>query len=441
MIQIKREKRELTQIQRIEEMRPPGGIGHIAVMCNERVIEVKWVRDRRAKEQHSCENQPCCRFHAIFAAPDYMHIAIIHDWLTGMRGGEKVLEALLEIFPEATIYTLLHEQGKVSGLIESHKIVTSWLNRVPGVHRHYRNLLPLFPSAIASFDLSNFELVISSSHAVAKGVRAPSAIHVCYCHTPMRYVWDAEEDYSFNPLRRLAMRAIRPRLQRWDCEAAIRVDHFIANSRFVRERIRSYYGRDAEVIPPPVETTFFSPSAIEREDFYLAAGALVPYKRLDLIVEAFKRLDRRLVIAGGGSELDRLRKTATRKIDILGWVTDDTLRHLYRTAKALVIAAREDFGIVTVEAQACGCPVIAFGAGGSSEIVQDGINGILFAEQHADDIVRAVRRFELMAWPAAQVRSQVEAFSREAFQTKIRKFIANRTGITMESRNTALQPA
>src|SRR5262249_8952022 len=351
----------------------------------------------------------------------------------------------LQVFPEAAIYTLIHERGRVSPFIESRRIETSWLNRIPGVYGFYRSLLPLFPSAIESLDLSGFDLVISSSHAVAKGVRAPAAVHICYCHTPMRYVWDAEDDYSFNRIQRVVMRSMRHRLQRWDCEAAIRVDDFIANSRFVRERIRSYYGRDAEVIHPPVDTVFFTPSEDaannRREDFYLAAGALVPYKRLDLIVEAFKRLDRRLVIAGGGSELDRLRKTATRNIDILGWVTDDTLRHLYRSAKALVVAAREDFGIVTVEAQACGCPVIAFGAGGSSEIVQDGINGILFAEQHADGILRAVRRFELMAWPALQVRGQVEAFSREAFQTKFRKFIEDRTGISVESRNTALQPA
>src|SRR5215510_9210686 len=183
-----------------------------------------------------------------------MHVAIVHDWLNGMRGGEKVLEGLLDVFPEAVIYTLFHEPGRVSPLIESHKIVTSWLNRVPGVYRQYRNLLPLFPKAVESFDLSGFDLVISSSHAVAKGVRAGSATHICYCHTPMRYVWDAEDDYGFRPIRRLAMRLSRPRLQRWDCEKANRVDHFIANSRFVRERIRSYYGRDAEVIYPPIAT-------------------------------------------------------------------------------------------------------------------------------------------------------------------------------------------
>jgi len=382
---------------------------------------------------------------AIFGRTDSMQVAIVHDWLNGMRGGEKVLEALLELFPEATIYTLFHESGKVSPFIASHKVVTSWLDRIPGIYRLYRNLLPLFPAAIESFDLSEYDLVISSSHAVAKGVRAPQAVHVSYCHTPMRYVWDAEDDYAFDPIRQLVMRSVRPRLQQWDCEAARNVDHFIANSRFVRERIRAYYGRDAEVIHPPVDTGFFtaldSGRNPRRKDFYLAAGALVPYKHFDPIVDAFNRLDRPLVIAGGGPEFKRLRKMARSNIDVRGWVTDDELRHLYRTAAALVVAAREDFGIVAVEAQACGCPVVAFSAGGSADVVQDGINGILFAEQHADDIVRAVRRFESMEWPVQQVRSQVENFSREAFQIKIGQFIATRIRKTQEARVAECQPA
>jgi glycosyltransferase involved in cell wall biosynthesis len=377
---------------------------------------------------------------------EHMRVAVIHDWLNGMRGGEKVLEQILAIYPDATIHTLFHQAGKVSALIESHRIVTSWLNRVPGIYRIYRNLLPLFPWAAASFDLSGFDLVISSSHAVAKGVHAPQAKHICYCHTPMRYVWDAEDDYAAGAIQRLALGLLRPRLQQWDCEAATRVDFFIANSRFVRERIRSYYGREAEVIHPPVDTHFFTPAPAEgnppRADFYLATGALVAYKRFDVIIEAFQRLNRRLVIAGGGPELKKLRKLAAgASIDVLGWVTAGDLRDLYRRAKGMVVAAREDFGIVAVEAEACGCPVIAFSAGGSSEIVQDGINGILFSEQHADDIVRAVHRFELMAWPAEQVRSQVETFSSEAFQIRIREFIARRAGIKPETRLSELQPA
>jgi glycosyltransferase involved in cell wall biosynthesis len=372
-----------------------------------------------------------------------MRVAIIHDWLNGMRGGEKGLEELLELAPDATIYTLLHEPGKVSKFIESHRIVVSWLNRIPGVYRHYRNLLPLFPAAIESFDLTSYDLVISSSHSVAKGVQPGRAMHICYCHTPMRYVWDAEDDYTFDPLRALAMRCVRERLQRWDCEAASRVHHFIANSAFVRERIRSYYGCDAVVIHPPVDTEFFRPStSIRRGDFYLAAGALVPYKRFDLIVQAFNIMGRRLIVAGHGSEIKRLRRMAGSNVEVRGRVTDEELRHLYRSAKGLVVAAREDFGIVAVEAQSCGCPVIAFGAGGSPEIVRDGINGILFAEQHADDIVRAVMRADSMAWPVERVRHRVEAFSRGTFQDEIRKFISGRLeGSRSRRSRRELQPA
>src|SRR5215472_8262291 len=246
-----------------------------------------------------------------------MRVAIVHDWLNGMRGGEKVLEALLGLFPQPTIYTLFHERGQVSAFIESHRIVTSWLNRIPGVYRRYRNLLPVFPAAVESFDLSGYDLVVSSSHAVAKGAKTRNAIHVCYCHTPMRYVWDAEDDYSFGPIRAAAMRIVRPRLQQWDCKAAGRVHHFIANSGFVRERIHAYYGRDAAVIHPPIDTAFFTPGMDgAREDFYLASGALVPYKRFDLVIQAFNKLGRRLVIAGSGPELRRLRNMAQSNIDV-----------------------------------------------------------------------------------------------------------------------------
>ncbi len=373
---------------------------------------------------------------------DYMKIAVVHDWLNGMRGGEKVLEAIRQVCPAATIYTLFHERGKVSGFIESHRIVTSWLNRIPGIYRYYRNFLPFFPAAIESLDLSGFDLVISSSHSAAKGIRAGSAMHICYCHTPMRYVWDAESDYRFDPVRQLAMSAMRTRLRYWDRQTASNIDHFIANSRFVQYRIDKYYSRSSEVIHPPVDTQFFSPSpSATREDFYLAAGALVPYKRLDLIVGAFNKLKQRLVVAGCGPQLKALRKMAGTNIELRGWVTDEELRRLYRSAKALVMAAREDFGMTAVEARACGCPVIAFSAGGATETVQEGVNGVFFGKQGMDEIVHAVRRFEAMTWPVEQVQRRVEIFSRESFQHRIRKFIAERIQSNSAATITEVQPA
>jgi glycosyltransferase involved in cell wall biosynthesis len=353
-----------------------------------------------------------------------MRVALVHDWLNGMRGGEKVLESLLAIFPEATIFTLFHERGKVSPLIESHRIVTSGLDRIPGIYRIYRNLLPLFPRAIESFDFSPYNLVVSSSHAVAKGINPHGAPHICYCHTPMRYIWDAEGDYRMNPLTHTVFRMIRGPLRTWDRESSKRVTQFIANSHFVQERIRRYYERESDIVPPPVDTDFFKVSESSvREDFYLATGALVPYKRFDLVVRVFNSLGKRLIIAGSGPELKKLRNMASSTIDIRGWVSNQELRRLYRSAKALVYVAREDFGIVGVEAQSCGCPVIANGIGGMAEIVREGVNGLLFAEQRESDVINAIERFEKMKWPPKQVSEGVERFSRGIFEAKIRHII------------------
>jgi glycosyltransferase involved in cell wall biosynthesis len=357
-----------------------------------------------------------------------MRVAVVHDWLNGMRGGERVLEALLELYPSATVYTLFHERGKVSPLIESRPIVTSWLDRLPGIYRYYRNLLPLFPFAVESWNLEDFDLIISSSHAVSKGVRCGNSRHICYCHTPMRYVWDAERDYGFNPARQLAMSLVRNPLRKWDSKTAARVDHFIANSHFVRERIRKYYRRDADIVYPPIDTGFFRPSSQARDNFYLAAGALVPYKRFDIAIEAFNSLGYPFVIAGTGPELKRLRKVARSNIKFLGWVTDEELRRLYQSARALVFPAREDFGMIPVEAQACGCPVIAYAAGGCLETVQHELSGILFSKQSANEMVRAIRQFETLPWPQDRVRQQVEIFSRESFKARIRKIVDERQG-------------
>ena len=353
-----------------------------------------------------------------------MKTAIVHDWLNGMRGGEKVLEALLELYPDSTIYTLFHERGKVSPRIEASGIITSPLNDLPGIYNHYRKLLPLFRAAVASFDLSEFDLVISSSHAVANWARVPNAVHVSYCHTPMRYLWDAEQDYAMTGLERMVFHGLRRSLRDWDVECSRRAGYFVANSAFVRERIRRYYGRDAAVIHPPVDTNFFMPaSETTRSDFYLCAGALVPYKRVDVVVNAFNELGRRLVIAGAGPELKQLRQIAGPGVEFRGWVSDAELLHLYRSARAFVFAAREDFGMMPVEAMASGCPVLAFAAGGALETVRNKVSGLFFEQQSVNAIGRAVERFEEMSWPVERVRSEVEKFSRETFKKQIKQFI------------------
>ena len=351
-----------------------------------------------------------------------MNVAIAHDWLTGMRGGERVLETLLEVWPGATVYTLFHERGKVSPAIEAHPIVVSWLDRLPGIYRHYRNLLPLFPAAIETLDVGRRDLVISSSHAVAKGIRAQGAMHISYCHTPMRYIWDAEAEYAPNMARRIGLSLFRKRLREWDRSSAAGVDHFIANSKFVADRIQSYYGRNATIIHPPVDTEFFRPPR-DPSDFFLSAGALVGYKRVDLVVDAFNQSGRRLVVAGTGPEERSLRKKAGPRIEFRGNVSTDDLRTLYRQARALVFAAREDFGIVPVEARCCGCPVIAFAGGGAVESLEDGHNGIIFSDRSVDGLNTAIERFEGIQWSATRIQENTAEFGRERFKAETRTFV------------------
>jgi len=318
---------------------------------------------------------------------------------------------------------------------------TSWLDKIPGIYRHYRNLLPLFPAAVRTWSFDKYDLILSSSHAVAKGIDPGGANHICYCHTPMRYIWDAADDYQMSPVRRAAFSLFRPGLQRWDQESSKRVHHFIANSKFVSRRIETCYGRSSEVIYPPIDTRFFTPaSGMARADFYLAVGALTPYKRFDRTIQAFNTSGKKLVVAGDGPELRKLRSIAGSNVDMRGWVSNENLRQLYRTAKAMVYMGREDFGMVAVEAQACGCPVIAFGEGGMTEIVDDGVSGVLFPAQNEASLLRAMERFESQKWQLAQVCSKVENFSRDSFQTKIKSFI-ERSATEKSAQSDSLQPA
>jgi glycosyltransferase involved in cell wall biosynthesis len=354
-----------------------------------------------------------------------MRVALVHDWLTGMRGGEKCLEVFCELFPDAPIFTLVHRPGRVSPAIEQHRIVTSFLERLPGARTRYQRYLPLFPAAIERFDLRGYDLVLSSSHAVAKGVVVhPGTAHVCYCHTPMRYVWQAFEDYFGGGRYRFPESWLLPHvatwLRTWDVVTAGRVDHFIANSRNVARRIAHYYGREASIVHPWVDTAVFTPDpTVTREDFYLVISALVPYKRLDLAIEASREMDRRLVIVGTGVERKRLERMAGGRVTFLGWCDQPALVDLLRRARALLFPGEEDFGIVPLEAMACGTPVVAYGAGGALETIVDRETGLFFEEQSVVGLVSALERLDGLGLSAAAARRRAEQFSRENFRVRI----------------------
>ncbi|MEK6650188.1 MAG: glycosyltransferase [Bacteroidota bacterium] len=356
--------------------------------------------------------------------PPRLRVALVHDWLTGMRGGEKCLEVLCELFPDAPLFTLLHVPGSVSSAIESRPIRTSFVQRLPGSADHYRRYLPLFPRAIESFDLTDFEVVVSTSHCVAKGaIVRPGTLHVCYCQTPMRYVWDQYKEY-FGKGRaglatRMAMGVAAPYLRRWDVRTADRVHHFIANSQNVRERIQRIYRRDAEVIFPPVDVDRFTVS-LEPREYFLMVTAMVPYKRVDLAVEAFNRSGKKLLIVGKGPDLERLRAIAHPNVEFLGWRSDEELARLYRKAIALVFPGEEDFGIVPLEAMASGTPVIAFAKGGALETVVDGVTGVYFRERTVDALLAALEQASRVSWNPARMRQHTLSFSRDTYRTHMK---------------------
>ncbi len=345
-----------------------------------------------------------------------------------MRGGEKVLLSLLRLFPQAPIFTLLHVRGALHPDIESREIHTSFVQRLPGVARHYRSYLPLFPSAIASFDLRGFDLVISSSHCVAKGVRVPEgALHLCYCHTPMRYVWDRFPEY-FGPGRaswpvRMAAGPVAAALRAWDVATAPGVRFFAANSRYVAARIQRYYGREAEVLPPPADTEFFTPDGKPPGGYDLVVSALVPYKRIELVLEAYRGTGRPLKIVGTGPEERHLRARAGTEATFLGAVDDLVLRDLYRGARAVIMPSVEDFGIVPVEAMACGRPAIVFAEGGGSESVTHGETGLVFGEATPAALRAAVDSLETLRFNTAALRARAESFSRHTFEARFRAFV------------------
>ena len=352
-------------------------------------------------------------------------IALVHDWLTGTRGGEKCLAPVARRYPDATLYTLLHKRGSVPAEIERLQIRTSWLNNLPGWPGYYRYLLPLMPGAVKWKLSKDTDLVLSFSHCVAKGVKAPPGVpHISYCFTPMRYAWHQRGQYFRDAgLKAVVRDSLLSRIRRWDKRTAADVTHFVAISETIRTRIRECYDRDCTVIYPPVDTDFYTPATdVPREEFYLVVSALAPYKRFDLAIESCRRLQRQLVVIGTGQEEDKLKQAAGPNVQFLGWQTDEVIRDHYRRCKAVLFPAEEDFGIVPVEAQACGAPVIAFGRGGATETITPD-TGVFFEEQTADSLLSAMEQFEKTSFDPSLARMNAERFNTARYERELFAFI------------------
>ena len=356
-----------------------------------------------------------------------MKVAIIHYWLVTMRGGERVLERICRLYPQADIFTHVYDPTAMSPLLRSKNVKTTFIQKLPYATKLYQKYLPLMPMALEEIDLSDYDLVISAEAGPAKGVIArPDATHVCYCHSPMRYIWDQYHTYkaSAGLLTRLSMPLIAHGLRQWDVTSAARVDTFAANSQFVAQRIRKYYRREATVVHPPVSVDLFSPAA-DLDSYFLWVGQLVPYKGCDIAIEAFNRLKLPLLIVGDGAQKARLKKIAGSTIRFAENMSLDQLRNAYARAQALVFTAKEDFGIVPIEAQASGRPVIAYGAGGALETVRDNETGLFFPEQTADSLVEAVERF--ISWKPhynpAKALANAQDFRPELFDERFRTLV------------------
>lgn len=356
-----------------------------------------------------------------------MKVAIVHDWLVSQRGGENVLDAICELFPRADLFTMIYVPNSVTPNIVRLERHTSILNRLPSAHKRYRHMLPLMPWAVERFDLTPYDLVISSSHCVAKGVRKrPGAFHLSYVHAPMRYMWDRFDEY-FSPersglLTRTVARAMRGYFQRWDRHSAERVDAFLANSQFIAGKIKEYYGRESTVVYPFCEPERFA-RARQPGRNYLMVTALVPYKRVDLAIRAFNALKAPLIIVGDGPDKERLKKIAASNVEFLGSLRNDSLADLYSKCKALIFPGIEDFGIVPVEAMAAGAPVIAFGQGGALETVTQE-TGVFFHEATEESLIKAVKEFESKEFSEANCRARGRSFNRERFQRELSAILA-----------------
>ncbi|MDM0043330.1 glycosyltransferase [Variovorax dokdonensis] len=354
-----------------------------------------------------------------------MKVALVHYWLVGMRGGEKVLEALCDLYPDADIFTLVCDVDAISEKIRRHRITTSFLQKIGGV-RHYQKMLPLMPYALESFDLTGYELIISVEAGPAKGIiPGPGATHICYCNSPMRYIWDLYPQYraSVGPLARAVMSLTAPSLRQWDVTTSARVDHFIANSAYVARRIERYYRRSAHVVHPPVDLPRFR-AAAQVDDYYLCAGQITPYKKVDLAVEACTRLGRRLVVIGSGAT-PALRRLAGPTVEFLGPVDDATMVHHFSHCKALLYPGIEDFGIVPLEVMASGRPVIAFAQGGALETIVEGRTGLFFDDQSVGGLMEAIERFEAEWEPVMPevLQAHARGFDTGVFKARMAELI------------------
>lgn len=359
-----------------------------------------------------------------------MNVAIVCDWLTTPGGAEKVVLELHAMFPHAPIYTSIYNPEKLPEFRQA-DVRTSFIQKLPRAKHHHQWYLPLMPLAFESFNLSEYDIVISSSHSCAKGIiTKPDTIHICYCHTPPRYLWDRSHqyirEYGMNTMvKKMSGRMIH-KLRIWDRTAAERVDHYIANSEHVKKRIRKYYQRDAQVIHPPADIQKFRKHK-EKKPYFLAVGRLTAYKKFDLLVDTFNECEDSLVIVGDGEQRKELQKRAKQNIAFLGYVTDEKLRRLYQEAEALIFPQLEDFGIVPVEAMACGTPVIAYGEGGAAETVIDGKTGVLFSKQTPARLKKAIETFRKTEFDASKIRQHAEKFSQSAFRENIKNMIEQLT--------------
>lgn len=356
-----------------------------------------------------------------------MKVAIVHDWLTNMGGAERIIRILHELFPDAPIYTLVYNKKNMPEDFKKMDIRTSFIQKMPLGIKKYQSYLPLMPIAVEQFDLREYDIVISSSTACAKGVVTRSdTMHICYCNTPMRYAWDMYHNYieGKNKLTKGIIAILMNYIRLWDKVSADRVDYYIGNSSYVASRIKKHYRRESEVIYPPVNTDYYTPKGQVR-DYYLVVSRLVPYKRVDLVVDAFNSLGLPLKVIGSGSELDKLKSIAKSNIEFLGRLSDEKVREYYRACKAFIFPGEEDFGITPVEVQACGRPVVAYGKGGALETVVQGETGIFFYNQNTGNLIEAVKKFENNAdeFCIDNIRKNALTFSEDTFKEKIKNFV------------------